>query len=443
LAFISKENFKKNVSLAWPLALNSILVQSMVVVDLMLVAPLGEIPIAALGIATAIIAFLIGTQYALANGTQMLIARAVGAGESNLIAATLAIGWIINVGFSSITFLALFFGAEVILSTFVEQARVALEAQRYLNVSVFMLLVSSVTQVMIVYFNGSGKTKIPMYGFMLEIPFNVVVSLVLIHGLFGMPELGLQGAAIGTFVAVCVRLLYLGHRISRDRNVSIATGFKKASRSQLKKDFLEIYPIAANFVTLTGGVLVYQLLFAQLNIYAYAAITLVMPWMKMGAQFINSWSHATAINVSQFLGKKDLSSIPEFVVQAVRITNVIALIICGIFVIFSLILPLLYPAMEAQTLKALSIIAPIYILTPLVRTYNTICGHTLRALGESMRVLQLHVITQWVICLPLLALFIILKLPLIIVFGVTLLEECLKTLSFRRKLHRKLTELRA
>ena len=48
--------------------------QSMLMIDTLLVSPLGEIPLAAMGIATTIIAFVLGIQMALANGTQLFLA---------------------------------------------------------------------------------------------------------------------------------------------------------------------------------------------------------------------------------------------------------------------------------------------------------------------------------------------------------------------------------
>ncbi|MGC9458449.1 MATE family efflux transporter, partial [Vibrio genomosp. F10] len=43
---------RKNFSLAWPLALNGLLMQSMLMIDTYLVSSLGEIPLAAMGIST-------------------------------------------------------------------------------------------------------------------------------------------------------------------------------------------------------------------------------------------------------------------------------------------------------------------------------------------------------------------------------------------------------
>lgn len=429
---ISKENFSQNVSLAWPLALNAVLMQSMVLVDLLLISPLGEVPIAALGIASAFIALLVGIQNSIGNGTQLIIARATGAGETTRISVDLMAGFIVNMAFSLCAFVFLFFANQPLLGLVADSSLVAGEAADYLSVAMFTILVSSVTQVMIVYFNASRQTRIPMYGFMIEIPCNAAVSLVLIHGLFGLPELGLEGAAIGSLAAVFIRFIYLSFRIRRESDLSFKKGIGGISADTVKAHAAEVWPIAANFVALMGGITLYQVLFAQLSVNDFAAITLVFPWMRIGTQMITAWAHASAIIVSQYLGREESKLIPEYVRQAINLAQILAVIIAFGFFVFSFLIPKLYPTMEAETLRALVLIAPVYIAMPLVRTYNTICGNTLRAMGIAYKVLRIHVVTQWCIALPLCAAAIYFGLPVYIVFGVTVLEECLKVVAFRR-----------
>ena len=435
---ISKENFSRNVSLAWPMALNAMLLQSAIIIDLMLIAPLGEISIAALGIASALISFLTGIQYAMANGTQILIARANGANNADLLTKTLAAGWLLNFAFSMITFCFIWLSMHRIIQFVSDDIDVQIAAIQYLKITSFMLLVSSLTQVMIVFFNGSRKTRIPLYGFMIEMPCNVAVSWVLIYGYFGFPEMGLAGAGVGSVFAVVVRLVYLAFQLYRERWLNVMNGFRVMTVATLKHHFSEVSPIAANFVMLTGGAMLYQMLFAQLEVSEYAAITLVFPWMRFGTQFMNSWAQATAINVSQFIGQESTREIPGFVPQAMRITALMSGIIAVGFYLFSVYIPKIYSAMAVETVTALAIIAPIYIVLPLVRTYNTICGHTLRAMGDSFKVLRVHVITQWCISIPLCAVLIYLQAPLFWVFSVIFLEECLKALPFRQNLKGRL-----
>ncbi|BFM47966.1 MATE family efflux transporter [Marinomonas sp. THO17] len=441
MSLVAKDNVTKNVSLAWPLALNSLLVQSMVLVDVMLVAGLGEVSVAGLGLASAILALLIGTQYALANGTQLILARAFGAEDGRKIANSLFIGWIINLGLTLLTSFSLILSIDILLPILVDDLLVAEQASSYLHVSAFMLLASSCAQVMIAFFNGSGKTRLPLYGYGIEIPINILLSWSLIYGHYGLPEMGLQGAAVGSLVAVLIRVLYLSWQLGRQANVSIKFAKQDIKAQQIWRHLVEISPIAANFITLASGVMLHQILFAQLDIYSFAAITLVMPWMQMGAQFVTSWALATSINISQLRGQNQPHLIPGFVRDAVRIILLLGMLLCGIFIAFGESLGWIYPNLAPATLRALEVIAPIYILIPLVRTYNGLCGHSLRALGHSVTVLQIHFVTQWIIGLPYLALMVYWQAPLWAIFGSILLEECLKVYFFRKHLQRELMSL--
>ena len=441
MSFVIRENVIRNVSLAWPLALNSLLVQSMVLVDVTLVAGLGEVSVAGLGLASAILAFLIGTQYALANGTQLILARAFGAGDGDKIANSLLIGWIINFGLTLITSITLMLSIGTILPLLVDEPQVAQQASSYLSVSAFMLMASSCAQVMIAFFNGAGKTRVPLYGYGIEIPVNILLSWGLIYGHYGLPVMGLQGAAVGSLVAVLIRVVYLSWQLRRQRDPVIKATGQALTSQQVWRHFVEISPIAANFITLASGVMLHQILFAQLDIYSFAAITLVMPWMQMGAQFVTSWALATSINISQFRGQNQPQLIPGFVKDAIRIILLLGILLCVIFLLFGKSLEWIYPNLASATLDALEVIAPIYILIPLVRTYNGLCGHSLRALGHSVKVLQIHFVTQWIIGLPYLAFMVYWQAPLWAIFGSILLEECLKVYYFRKHLQRELSSL--
>ncbi|GAL31550.1 Na+ driven multidrug efflux pump [Vibrio maritimus] len=94
---MSSQNYiRTNFTIAWPLALNALLMQSMLMIDIWLVSPLGEKPLAAMGIATTIVAFILGIQMALANGSQLVLSRAVGSGRPQALSSAVSSGMLIN-----------------------------------------------------------------------------------------------------------------------------------------------------------------------------------------------------------------------------------------------------------------------------------------------------------------------------------------------------------
>ena len=100
--FDSNTHLRKNLSLAWPLAINVLLVQSMLMIDTLLVASLGEFPVAAMGIASAIVAFALGIELAIGNGIQLIVGRAFGSKKQSEIVLAYWVGLFLNFSVGSI-----------------------------------------------------------------------------------------------------------------------------------------------------------------------------------------------------------------------------------------------------------------------------------------------------------------------------------------------------
>jgi putative MATE family efflux protein len=434
----SKETLSQNFSLAWPMTCNAILMQSVTIIDLLLIASLGETQVAAFGIAGAIVTFIIGIQFAIANGTQLVLSRTVGAGDKKQIGLVMASAWVSNLGFSLLALITLLLLGSPLIDYIAHNPLVSSEAKSYVQISLLLLLFSSASQVVVVYFNSTRNTRIPLYGFMIEIPCNIFFSIILVYGLWGAPELGLAGAAWGSVIAIVIRFIYLAYRFNQEKTKGRVEGFNVVSKASVIAHIQEVVPIVANFIVLLTGALLFQMLYAQLPVPAYAAITLVLPWIKIGSMFANTWTQASTIIVSQHIGKNELKEIPPFVYQSLTVARLISIFILLIFYTFSELAPFMYPNLSTATLTALAVIAPIYIILPLVRTNNMFCGNMIRAMGDSYLIVRINIITQWIISLPLCALMIYLDAPLYFVFGIMLFDEILKWQPFRKTLRNRL-----
>ncbi|MGF1735712.1 polysaccharide biosynthesis C-terminal domain-containing protein [Photobacterium satsumensis] len=412
--------------------------QSMLLIDTLLISPLGEVPVAAIGIATAIVAFLLGFQNALANGTQLVISRAYGSGRSETLSDSILSGMAINFGVAILFSGLLFVFGDQLVGYITQDPELLELTVGYLQISTLTLLFSAITQVIIASFNGLGKTKIPFKGYLLELPVNTVATYLLIHQL----GYGVLGAALGSLVAILVRTCFLVYCVHLDGMITLRKPEKASNFNQLTKShFNEIFPIAANMAMLAVGATIYQLLYSQLTLYAYVAITLVMPWIRMGTQMTTAAAHSTAILISQAIGANKLDDLREKVDTSIRIAVVLSTITCGFFFVLSLCLPFIYPEMGQETFQALAVIAPLYIFLPLVRGYNTVHGHALRALGKTKAVFAINFSGQWLVSLPLLAILVhFFDAPLFWAFAIMPFEECIKALPFRYLARKTLNE---
>ncbi len=430
---ITNTYIRKNLALSWPLAFNALLVQSMLMIDTLLVAPLGELPVAAMGIATTIVAFALGIEIAIGNGVQLLVGRAHGAKSQADLAVAYWSGLLINISTSLVfLFILTFFGAELV-SYITDDKELAKLAETYISITKYTVLITAYTQVCTAFCNGRGNTKVPLKGFMIELPVNALLSYFLINGFADYEGLGLEGAAWGSLIAVTLRGVFLYIALQTDDKVDLAYPQSRKFWCEIKPQYAEIYPIAANFFVLSIGATVYQLLFAQLDLFSFVAITLIFPWIRAATQFPNAWAQASAISISQALGQKDKGELKLFISSCTKVGMLLSVMVAALLFVLSLCIQFVYPEIEPETQVALMLITPLYIILPIIRAYNTVAGNILRALGNSNLVLKIHFITQWAIALPVCALLILhFDVSIFWAFAMIPIEELLKTVPFYR-----------
>ncbi|MGJ8679521.1 MATE family efflux transporter [Paraglaciecola sp.] len=429
-----------NLSLAWPLAVNALLTQAMIIIDTLLVSPLGEISLAAMGIAGTILSFFLGLQLALANGSQLAMGKAYGANDQSKLVRCFYYGLTINIVATLAFILTLSLSGNYLVSLLTDDAILADQVQNYLSISQYILLVNAITQTITALLNGQGNTKTALHSYLLEVPINIVLSYCLIFGVdgsafgyeqFSFSGLGLEGAAFGSLFAVIIRLIYLSKYLKKQKQLSRQHETQLKDWNGLKAHFVEVLPIATNYLVLAIGNTIYLLLFAQLNIYSYVAITLIFPWLRIATQFIVAWAQANAITITQAMGKQQYGEINPIINSCIKVGMLMACCVSLALYGLSLSLSIIYPNIEPPTIMALASIMPLYVCLPLVRTYNTIAGNSLRAVGKSVGVLNVHFFTQWLVVLPLCALFVlVLELPVFWAFALLPIEELIKVIPF-------------
>ncbi|MFG2475813.1 MATE family efflux transporter [Streptomyces fagopyri] len=100
-----------------------------------------------------------------------------------------------------------------------------LEAQ-FLGLSTLYGSVMTLNMALSSYFNGMGRTRVPMTVGIIGQVAGVVMTIGLVFGRFGLPELGMRGSALGTLSAVSI--MFLGYVACLPRGY--AAGFGRLLR---------------------------------------------------------------------------------------------------------------------------------------------------------------------------------------------------------------------
>lgn len=201
------EEFAKTLRLAVPLMLTQLGQIAMITTDLAMIGRLGEDAVAAAALAHTVyfVSFTFGL--GLTSAVSPLAAQAFGAGDVRLIRRSLRVGLWVALLISLPMMASPLYGEQILLALGQAPQSAAL-AQRYLNGLAWGIAPALGFIAVRGMMSAVNRPQAPLWITVAAIPINAVLVYVLIHGLFGLPELGLFGAGLattlvnlGTFVA--------------------------------------------------------------------------------------------------------------------------------------------------------------------------------------------------------------------------------------------------
>jgi MATE family multidrug resistance protein len=201
------QEFVETLRLAVPMMLTQLGQIAMITSDLALIGRLGEDAVAAAALAHTVyfVSFTFGL--GLMAAVSPLAAQAFGAGDVRRIRLSLRVGlWVALL--ISLPMMASPLYGEHILIALGQAPHSASLAQRYLNGLAWGIAPALGFIALRSMMSAVNRPQAPLWITLAAIPANFVLVYCLIHGLFGLPELGLFGAGLattlvnlGTFIA--------------------------------------------------------------------------------------------------------------------------------------------------------------------------------------------------------------------------------------------------
>jgi Na+-driven multidrug efflux pump len=422
------------------MTLKAIFLHGTVVIDGWLVSSLGEVSLAALGLAAAVGGFVSGVVFAFSNALQLRTAQAFGTKDDVFRKSVLASGLTIGLTIGVIGVAAILLFGQALVSAMALSAEVAAQAWSYLSIFLFVIMAEAIGQNLASHFNGCGRAKIPLMGYCISVPINIVASVVLIHGFWGFPAFGVAGAAMGSALAIMMQAAYLSIQFFKtDRGLVGVQGWRNTTfGATLKRHFSLSWPIAVTFVSANFASRVCMLIYAQMNLSAFAAMTLIMPWIMVAGTIGMQWAQATGIIVAQLLGeKRDMLVLDKFLSSAWRTSFVAAGFVAAFYLVVCMASPVLYPTLSGETQDILMSFAILLLVLPFPKQSNAICGNTLRASGDTHYVMHIFVWSQWLFRVPATALLVFyFDVASVWILSLLFAEEILKFPVFHRRLWR-------
>lgn len=213
----TKYTYKEIWLIAYPILISLLMEQMIGMTDTAFLGRVGEIELGASAIAGIFYIVMFMVAFGFSIGAQILIARRNGEQQYKEIGNLFYQGVYFQLGMAAVMFALCYSFAPVILKRLVSSHHIYDAAMSYLNWRVFGFFFSFTAVMFRAFFLGTTQTKTLTLNSIVMVLSNVVFNYILIFGKFGVPQLGIAGAAIGSSLAELVSLiffiLYTRHRI--------------------------------------------------------------------------------------------------------------------------------------------------------------------------------------------------------------------------------------
>ena len=278
ITFQNKAFQKKLWTIALPITLQSLLYSFLGLVDILMVSQLGEAEIAAVGLGNKVFFFNLLMMVGVSHAGGVLAAQYYGAKELSGLRRSLVTSLLISL-LITLPFV-LFYTLSPSTVTGLASSDIELlnYADQYLQITAYSFMFIAVVLPLETALRSAGDTKTAMNISFLVLPLNAFFNYIFIFGHWGLPAMGVEGSAWGTFLARAIQMLLLMLFIAKKRTFVIASVEEvKAALSILDiRRYLKLaIPMILHDSGWALGVFVYTLIFAMIGVQELAVMSMV------------------------------------------------------------------------------------------------------------------------------------------------------------------------
>lgn len=313
--YADPEYYRLLFTIALPIMLQNLLMSSLNMVSSVMIGQLGEQSVAAVGLAGQIFFLLNLVLFGIMSGSAILTAQLWGKGDVENVRRVL--GFAVKFGLAiGLLFwaLAIFYSGPV-LGLYTNDSEVIRQGGDFLKIFGWSYPLFAVTFAYAMVMRTTGNVRTPLLVSVTALGLNTLLAWLLIFGKFGLPALGIAGAAWAGLIARLLEfLLMLLATYSRPDNPTAARpghllDFDTAFVGAILKPVL---PVFFNELLWSLGITTYNAIYAHIGTDAIAAINLVSPVDQLAFVAFLGIGNATAILVGNLIGKNELESAQRY-----------------------------------------------------------------------------------------------------------------------------------
>lgn len=419
--------------LSLPVLLSSLFQRLVGIADIFMTGGLGASAIAATGLGQLLLFTTMTIFWGLSTGTSVVIAHLFGAGrhdEARRAAATALAACLVLTAIAAVA--GSLWGAEV-ASLMGASAEVQAQAGPYIRLVFQWLVWTTGVNILSAIMHGNGQTRIPMQGILLVNILHILIAWPLIYGRWGLPALGVEGAAIAINLSEFIGFCYLLYQAFKQRYLVL----QWPDRPLFARIWQVGWPVALERVAQQSGQLFYSSFIIAYGTSAYAAHQIGLSIESLSFMPGAGMGIAAATLMGQSLGAKKYLRAHASHVQALKL----ALVVMGTMALVFLLIPhylVMVFTSDPEVIRQGAVFLRIVAFAQIPLAISFVYAGSLRGAGDTFYVFIVTLLTMWGVRV-LLAWVAgpLLQLSLYMVWGVFLVDWYVRAVAFGWRYHKR------
>ncbi|MDR0915087.1 MAG: MATE family efflux transporter [Endomicrobium sp.] len=287
------------------------------------------------------------------------------------------------------------------------------------------------------FYAGIGKTKIVLIVSLCGVITNIILDFCLIYGHYGLPNMGITGAALANNISLfIVCIIYTVLIVSKKNSNIYNTRNIKPNFTFIKRLLCYGLPNGGEFFFDTIGFGIFIIIIGHIGIYELAASNIVATIHHILSVFIVGCGMSTSLIVGKYVGKNNICVAKSSVQSAIHIVSLYILIVFFCLILFPNKFIMLFASSEQSVL--LDKIRPmLFNLLRMLAFYlifnasNIIFSSAIKGAGDTIFIVKKFILFSILfIIIPTYISVIFLKLSIYIAWSFVLLYNMALSLSF-------------
>lgn len=320
--------YRTVIALVVPMALQNLINVGVTAADVIMLGAVGEKALSGASLAGQIQYIMTLFLFGLTSGATVLTAQYWGKGDKKAIEKILGMAVKAAVCVTALFTVAAFAIPEYLMRIFTSDPEVIAEGINYLQIVGFTYLMIGITQAYLYIMRSVERVVVATVVYLMSLICNIILNAVFIFGLFGLPAMGVRGAALGT---LCARILEVvlvaGYARIFNKEIKLRMKYVIHTDRVLFRDFMQYaLPVVINEVMWGLGTATNTAILGHMGSAAVAANSVAQVARQLATVVAFGLSSAAAIQLGKTIGEKKTEHAKAYAKQFIILSVVMGAI---------------------------------------------------------------------------------------------------------------------